>query len=111
MLLHQLREHLVLVEELGLELFHPFAFGLEFFARLLLECRGAVLKELLLPAVEDRGLKVVLVAKIRDGHVVEKMSLQYRNLLRWGVVLSLLVHGNSSVWSTLTLTDEFSNSR
>ena len=51
MLLHQLREHLMLVAELCLELLNPFAFGPEFFARLLLECRGAVLKELLLPAV------------------------------------------------------------
>ena len=63
-LLHKLREHFVLVAEICLELFYPLAFDLEFIARLLPESQGAVLKKHLLPTVEDRGLKVLLVTKI-----------------------------------------------
>ncbi len=57
----------------------------------------AVLEELLLPAVEHRGVDAVLVAQIRDGGVFKEMEPKDGNLLLGGESLaSLLGHGRTS---------------
>src|SRR5262245_23153769 len=62
-----------------------------------LEGGGAVLEELLLPAVEPRGVDAVLVTQIRDGDVLEEMESQDGDLLLGGEPLAgLLGHGRTS---------------
>src|SRR5262245_46876778 len=62
-----------------------------------LEGGGAVLEELLLPAVEHRGVAAVLVTQIRDGDVLEEMESQDGDLLLGGEPLAgLLGHGRTS---------------
>ena len=57
----------------------------------------AVLEELLLPAVEHRGVDAVLVTQIRDGDVFEEMKPKDGDLLLGGESLaSLLGHGRTS---------------
>jgi hypothetical protein len=52
------------------------------------QCGGAVLEELLLPDVEERGLKLILVAEVRDGDAVDEMSLQDGDILDRRLVLA-----------------------
>jgi hypothetical protein len=46
-----------------------------------LEDTGQVLKHLPLPLVEQAGLELMLVAQVRDGHLVDQMPLQDGGLL------------------------------
>jgi len=54
---HQLRQNLVLALDLLLQVLDPFLFGLMVRAPFGLERRRPVLKELFLPAVENRRLE------------------------------------------------------
>ena len=64
MLLHQLGKHLILLLQLGLQGRDPLfvfpALPIGFSP----EGRGPMLKELLQPPIEDRGLKFLLLAKL-----------------------------------------------
>ena len=61
-------------------------------SRFLFEGGRAVLEELLLPAVEDRGLQVEFIAELRDRHLLQQMPPQDGDLLFRCVVLPLLLH-------------------
>src|SRR5215472_8848995 len=74
MLGHQLGQHLVQVCD-------PLLIGGLVRPPLLLEGRRPVLEELLLPAIEDRGLQTKFIAELRDGLFLQQMPPQDRNLL------------------------------
>ena len=63
---------------------------------LALEGGGSVLEELLLPEVEQRGGELILVAEVRDGHVVDQMAPEDGDLLDGRIVLPRLPHGRNS---------------
>jgi len=73
-----LRELLLERGDLGLELRGPGRGGGR------LECGGGVLEELLLPVVEQAGLKVVLFAELRDGDLVDVVAAKKSGLLLGG---------------------------
>jgi len=56
---------------------------------------GAVLEELLLPGVEQRGRELMLIAEIRDAHTVDQMAPQDGDLLDGRIVLPGLSHGET----------------
>src|SRR5579883_2212307 len=95
MFLHQLADDLVL----ALELVAPGGDGpleVAVGCRVLpLEGGGAVLEELLLPEVEQRGRELMLVAEVRDGDVVDQVAPQDGDLLDGRIVLSRLSHGET----------------
>ena len=62
---------------------------------LALEGGGAVLEELLLPEVEQRGRELVLVAEVRDGDVVDQVAPKDGDLLDRRIVLAGLSHGET----------------
>jgi len=95
MLLHQLGQHLILALELLLQVLDPLLLRLVVDPHLALEGRRAVLKKLLLPAVEDGRLQPQLVAELRDRLLFQQMAIQNGDLLFSGVVLSLLFHASS----------------
>ena len=66
MLGHQLGERLILGLDLLPRILDPFLFGLVAATALLLEGRRSVLKELLLPPVEHRGLQTQFLAQVRS---------------------------------------------
>ena len=72
-----------------------FPFGLATAAVVGLESGGAVLKELFLPAAENRRLKRPLVAELRDRLLVDQMPPQKGGLLLGCAVLWLLPHASS----------------
>src|SRR4051794_28911331 len=93
MLLHELRDDLVLALELGLKCgddAEVFSAGRRVLS---LKGGGAVLEEDLLPGVEERGRELVLVAEVRDGHPIDQMPPEDGNLLGGRVVLAGLSHG------------------
>src|SRR5262249_55570699 len=97
MFLHQLREDFVLALELLLGEGDPLILGVSGASGAGLEGGGAVLEELLLPAVEDGGVDAVLVTQIRDGDVFEEIEPQEGHLLLGGESLaSLLGPGKTS---------------
>src|SRR5215470_3865552 len=51
-----------------------------------------VLEELLLPAVEDRGLESVLATQFRDRNLLQQMPPQDGNFFFRRIVLPLLLH-------------------
>src|SRR5438309_19691 len=74
MFLHEFREDFVLALELLLQVGDPLVLGVGGASGAGLEGGGAVLEELLLPAVEHGGVDAVLVTQIRDGDVFEEMQ-------------------------------------
>src|SRR5262245_34023736 len=97
MLLHEFGEDLVLALELLLKHRALPILGGAGASVPGLERGGAVLEELLLPAVEHRGVDAVLVAQIRDGDMFEEMEPKDGDLLRGGESLAgLLGHGRTS---------------
>jgi len=82
MLGHQLRQNLVLGLDLLLQVSDPLLVAGVVRSRLLLEGGRAVLEELLLPAVEDRGLQAELIAELRDWLLLQQMPPQDGDLLR-----------------------------
>jgi hypothetical protein len=73
MLRHQFGQNLVLGLDLLLQVRNAFLFDLVIGAGFALEGSGPVLEELLLPAVEDRGLESVLVTQLRDRRLLQQM--------------------------------------
>src|SRR5512147_1205999 len=97
MFLHEFREDLVLALELLLEQCDLPILGVARASGAGLKRGRAVLEELLLPAVEHRGVDAVLVAQIRDGGVFEEMEPKDGDLLLGGESLArLLGHGRTS---------------
>jgi hypothetical protein len=77
-------DDLVLADEFGLELLDLFVLGvgLGFEFGVGLECGGAVLEEDLEPVVEGVDVEFVLIAQIGDGHLLDEVLLENRDLLR-----------------------------
>jgi len=92
---HQLGQNLVLGLDLLLQVLDAFLLGRVVGAALPLEGRRPVLKELLLPAVEDGGVDAGLFAQVRDRNFLQEMPPQDGDLLFCGVVLPLLSHAFS----------------
>ena len=88
MLGHQLGQNFILGLDLLLQPLDAFLLGLAAAAVLGLEGGGSVLKELFLPAVENRRLQQQLVAELRDRLLVHPMPSQNGDLLFGCVVLS-----------------------
>ena len=63
---------------------------------LALEGGRSVLEELLLPEIEERGRKLMLIAEVRDGHVVDQMAPKDGHLLDRRIVLAGLPQGRNS---------------
>src|SRR3954452_9006162 len=97
MFLHEFREDLVLALELLLQEGDLPILGIAGASGARFEGGRSVLEELLLPAVEHRGVDAVLVAQIRDGGVFKEMEPKDGDLLLGGESLaSLLGHGKTS---------------
>jgi len=92
---HQFGQNLVLGLDLLFQIGDPILLGGVVGPGFLLEGRRAVLKELLLPAVEDRGLESKFIAKLRDRLVLQQMPPEDGDLLFRRVVLPLLLHAFS----------------
>src|SRR4051794_21606410 len=95
MLLHDLGEGLMLAAELVLQVSDLAVLGIRndlvgFDG--LLEGSGAVLEELLLPAVELGSVNAVFVAQIGDRDFFQEVLAQDRNLILGGVVAAGLAH-------------------
>ena len=83
MLFGQLSDHLVLLAELGLELFHPqrvVTSNGSVRATVALQRLGSVLEELLQPAVELRGPYSNLIAEVGNRLLVDQVTTQHRHL-------------------------------
>jgi hypothetical protein len=68
-------------------------------------------RKLFLPAVENRWLELILVAKVGYGNMINQMALEDEYLLFRGVIVTLLSHGLPSVHDGLSQTDQKSYSR
>src|SRR6202050_607506 len=99
MLRHQLSQDLVLGLDILLSILDAFLLGLVVGPRFLLESGGTVLKELLLPTVEDSRLQPQLVTEVRDRHFLKQMAPQGGDLLFCGVVLALFFQAFSPLSS------------
>src|SRR3954447_14330343 len=100
MLLHELGEDLVLALELLLEVGDPPVRVVAGASGAGLERGRGVLEELLLPAVEHRGVDAVLVTQVRNRGVLEEVKPQDGHLLLGREALSgLLGHGRTSARS------------
>src|ERR1700683_2928311 len=97
MFLHEFRGDFVLALELLLQGGDPLILRVGGMSGAGLQRGGAVLEELLLPAVEHGGVYAVPVTQVRDGDVFEEMEPQDGDLLLGGESLaSLLGHGRTS---------------
>src|SRR5512135_3868480 len=97
MFFHEFREDFVFALELLLKRRDLPILGIAGASGAGLEGGRAVLEELLLPAVEHRGVDAVLVAQVRDGDVLEEMEPKNGDLLRGSESLAgLLGHGRTS---------------
>jgi hypothetical protein len=96
MFLHQFVDDLVLALEPVAERGDGPLEGAVGLGILPLEGRRAVLEERLLPGVEDGGRELMLIAEVRDGDVVDRMTPQDSDLLDRRIVLSGLPHGRNS---------------
>src|SRR6516162_9544536 len=114
MFLYQFREDLVLALELLLKEGNLPILGVAGASGVGFEGGWAVLEELLLPAVEHRGVDAVLVAQIRDGDMLQEMEPRDGDLLRGGESLAgLLGHRRTSArdcslfeWSVFPIPSE-----
>jgi len=83
-LLHEFGENFVLALEFGFEsgdlAFLSGCIGLAAFA-MVLEGRGAVLEELLLPEIEEVDREVVLLTDVRDGLLLQEVEAQETDFL------------------------------
>src|SRR5438552_15784102 len=95
MLSHQLRQNLVLCLDLLLQVGDPLLLGGMVRPCFLLEGGRPVLEELLLPAVEDRGLQAEFIAELRDRLILQQMPPWDCEFLFRRVVLPLLLHAFS----------------
>src|SRR6516165_2973064 len=95
MLGHQFAQNLVLGLDLLLQVGDPLLVGRLVRSRLLLDGGRAFLEELLLPAVEDRGLQAQFIAEVRDGLLLQQMPPEDGHLLFRRIVPPLLLHAFS----------------
>src|SRR5262245_4811601 len=113
MLLHELGEDLVLALELVLEggdlAVLGVLVGLAALA-VILEGRGAVLEELLLPQVEEVNGQAMLLTDVGDGLVLQEVEAEQGDLLLGGVVTACPGHQCSSA-RVLPLTPAKASSR
>jgi hypothetical protein len=93
-LFHQLGQHLILLLQLGLEEGNALLAGLHLFVGpgRRSEGRGPVLKELLQPAVEDRGVDVMFVAQSGNRNPIDQVPAENGHLLLGGVMLAFVAH-------------------
>src|SRR4051812_26765336 len=97
MFLHDFREDLVLAFELLLQGRDPLLLEVGRPLGAAFEGGGAVVEELLLPAVEHRGMDAVAVAEVRDRRVLQEVEPKDRELLLGGEPFPrLLGHGTTS---------------
>src|SRR5512135_637152 len=97
MFFHEFREDFVFALELLLKRRDLPILGIAGASGAGFEGGRAVLEELLLPAVEHRGVDAVSVAQVRNGGVFEEMEPKNGDLLLGGESLaSLLGHGETS---------------
>ena len=89
---HQFSQNFIFRLDLSFQMGDPFLLGLVVGPSSLLESRGSVLKELLLPAVEHGRLEPQFVTQIRDRHSFYQMPPQNGDLLFRRIVLPLLLH-------------------
>src|SRR5882724_6347964 len=89
MLLHQLGQHFVFLDKLLLKVRYLAFKSAVFLAGGRRERSHPVFKELFLPAIEERRLKFVLVAELRNWNVVYKVTTQNRHFLFSAVVESI----------------------
>jgi hypothetical protein len=109
--LHDLRDHLVLVGQLGLEGFDPLLQATHLAAVVALEGGRPMLEELLLPSVEDVGVEAELVTEVGDRRLLEQMPPQDGHLLLSREPPTLLRHGHFLLrLYMLTARGEMSNS-
>src|SRR5882757_7100368 len=90
-----LGQDLVFGLDLLLQVGDPLLLGEVVRPRFLLEGNRPILEELLLPAVEDRGLQAEFIAELRDWLLLKQMPPQDGDLLFRRVVLPLLLHAFS----------------
>src|SRR6516164_8512314 len=95
MFLHQLRDDFVLALELVAQRGNGAVEAALGSGVLALEGGRTVLKELLLPEVEERRREPVLVADVRDGNVVDQVTPKDGDLLDRRIVLAGLSHGET----------------
>ena len=92
MLRHQFGQDLVLGLDLLLQIGDALLVSGVVGWPFLVEGGRPVLEELLLPAIEDRGLEPLSVTQLRDRHLLQQMPPQDGDFLFRRVVLSLLLH-------------------
>src|SRR5260370_38095114 len=114
MLRHQLRQDLILCLDLLVQVVDPFLLGCMVGPRFRLERSRPVLEELLLPAVEDRGLESLSVTELRDRHLLQEMPPQDGHFLFRRVVLPLLLHAFAPLsewWNAFSISSRTGSSR
>src|SRR2546428_12735101 len=94
MLFHELGQDLVLLLQLGLQKGDALLASLDLLvgAGRRPEGRGPVVKELLEPAIEDRGVDLIFVAQSGNRNLIDQVPAQNGYLLVRGVTLALVVH-------------------
>jgi hypothetical protein len=78
---HQFGQNFVLGPDLLLQVLDPFLFRPRFGPGFLLKGHGAILEELLLPAIEYRRLQPQFIAQLRDRLLIQQMPPQDGDLL------------------------------
>src|SRR5689334_20233851 len=97
MFFHKFGEDLVLAFELLLQECDPLLLEVSRPLGATFEGGGAVVEELLLPAVEHRGMDTVAVAEVRNRRVLQEVEPEDREFLLGGESLPrLLGHGVAS---------------
>jgi len=96
-LFHQLGQHFVLPLQLGLQEGDALLAGFHLLvgARRRSEGRGPVFKELLQPAIEDRGVELMFVAQSGYRNLLDQVPAENGDLLLRGVMLALVAHVSS----------------
>ena len=97
MLLHQLGEHFVFPAQFVFKLLDALFLNTLLTAGIANKRGCSVLEKLFLPAVENRWLELILVAKVGYGNMINQMALEDEYLLFRGVIVTFLSHGLPSV--------------
>src|SRR5215472_18782965 len=105
MLRHQLRQNLVLGLHLLLQELNPLLLVRNLPSRTLFrfKCRRAILEELLLPTVENRGLQPLFFAELGNRHLVDEMASEDSHFLCSRVMLTFVFHTFSDYLNRGTL--------
>src|SRR5580700_4103525 len=101
MFLHELGDHLVLLNELGLEVLDLSVldhFGAWRTTHRGLEGSRGLVEDLLDPVVNLAGLETELIGEVRDGFFADEMTPNDLGLLVGREMSSCLVHGTCLRW-------------